>query len=42
MRDGGRVNKDGDQRTRENWVDSRNISEVDWSGIRDWLDVGVR
>lgn len=38
MRDGGSINNDDDQKSRENWVDSGNVSEVDWSGIRDWLD----
>lgn len=40
MKDGGSVNKGDDQGSRENWVESRNISEMDRSGIRDWLDMG--
>lgn len=39
MSAGGSVNKGDVQGSRANWVESRNISEMDQSGIRDWLDM---
>lgn len=42
MRGGGHVNKGDDTGGRETLVVSRNTLEVEWSVIRDWLDVGVR
>lgn len=42
MRGDGHVNKGDDTGGRENQVGSKNTLEVEWSMIRDWLDVGVK